>query len=104
MVKYIEIRTAKTQANREMSVLSIVWGCARKWGITALPWPAAGVKGWKNSESPRKGWLDIEVFGMSIVGGNLRGATNKQFRESLKGRDISEVGYTAVMRDGVVAE
>lgn len=48
--------------------------------------------------------LDIEVFGMSIVGGNLRGATNKQFRDSLKGRDLSEVGYTAVMRDGVVIE
>lgn len=48
--------------------------------------------------------LDIEVFGMSIVGGNLRGTANKQFRESLKGRDLSEVGYTAVMRDGLVIE
>lgn len=48
--------------------------------------------------------LDIEVFGMSIVGGNLRGAMNKQFRDSLKGRDLSEVGYTAVMREGVVIE
>jgi len=48
--------------------------------------------------------LDVEVFGMSIVGGNLRGITNKQFRDSLKGRDLSEVGYTAVMRDGVVVE
>jgi len=48
------------------------------------------------------GPLDIELFGMSIVGGNLRGAPNKQFRDSLKGRDLSEVGYTAVMRDGVL--
>lgn len=50
------------------------------------------------------GRLDVEVFGMSIVGGNLRGAANKQFRESLKRRDLSDVGYTAVMREGVVVE
>ncbi len=50
------------------------------------------------------GRLDVEVFGVSIVGGNLRGAANKQFRDSLKKRDLSEVGYTAVMRDGVVVE
>jgi len=46
--------------------------------------------------------LDIELFGMSIVGGNLKGKS--EFRESLKGRDLSEVGYTAVMRSGVMVE
>ncbi|MER9050226.1 hypothetical protein NKH89_23705 [Mesorhizobium sp. M0923] len=50
------------------------------------------------------GRLDVEIFGMSIVGGNLRGTANKQFRDSLKKRDLSEVGYTAVRRDGVVVE
>jgi len=50
------------------------------------------------------GRLDVEVFGMSIVGGNLRGTANKHFRDSLKKRDLSEVGYTAVMRNGVVIE
>lgn len=50
------------------------------------------------------GRLDVEVFGMSIVGGNLRGGVNKPFRDSLRKRDLSEVGYTAVMRDGVVVE
>ncbi|KVD85838.1 hypothetical protein WI90_26290 [Burkholderia ubonensis] len=48
------------------------------------------------------GRLDIELFGMSIVGGNLKG--NAQFRASLKGRDLSEVGYTAVLRNGVMVE
>ncbi|PXW28341.1 TRAFAC clade GTPase domain-containing protein [Paraburkholderia caballeronis] len=48
------------------------------------------------------GRLDIELFGMSIVGGDLRGKL--EFRESLKGRDLSEVGYTAVMRDGAMIE
>lgn len=50
------------------------------------------------------GRLDVEVFGMSIVGGNLRGAANKRFRDSLKKRDLSEVGYTAVVRDGIVVQ
>lgn len=51
---YLDLRSAKTQGNRELSVLSILWGKARLWGMTALPWPAAGVKDWKNSEPPRE--------------------------------------------------
>ena len=51
---YLDLRTAKIQGNRELSVLSIVWGKARLWGMTALPWPAAGVKDWKNTESSRE--------------------------------------------------
>lgn len=52
--QYLDKRTAKTQGNRELSVLSIVWGKARLWGMTALPWPAAGVKDWKNKEQARE--------------------------------------------------
>ena len=52
--QYLDKRTAKTQGNRELSVLSIVWGKARLWGMTTLPWPAAGVKSWKNEEQSRQ--------------------------------------------------
>lgn len=45
--------------------------------------------------------LEFGVFGMSIVGGNLRNAT---FRQSLKRRNLSDLGYTGVMRDGVAVE
>jgi hypothetical protein len=51
--QYLDKRSAKTQGNRELSVLSIIWGKARLWGMTALPWPAAGVKDWKNPEKAR---------------------------------------------------
>ena len=51
---YLDLRTAKIQGNRELSVLSIVWGKARLWGMTALPWPAAGVSNWKNAEPGRE--------------------------------------------------
>jgi hypothetical protein len=52
--QYLDKRSAKTQGNREMSVLSIVWGRARLWGMTELHWPAAGVKDWKNQEKARE--------------------------------------------------
>jgi hypothetical protein len=55
-------RVAKTQANREMSVLSIVWSKARMWGMTRLPWPAAGIKNWKHIEPPRAFDVTDELF------------------------------------------
>jgi len=51
---YLDKRSAKTQGNRELSVLSIVWNKARLWGMTELLWPAAGMKGWKNAEFARE--------------------------------------------------
>ena len=53
---YLKKRTAKTQANREMSLLSIIWNWSRTEGYTTLPWPAAGMERskWKNTERARK--------------------------------------------------
>lgn len=52
---YLKKRKAKTQGNRELAVLSIIWNYARGEGLTKLPWPAAGMERskWKNKESPR---------------------------------------------------
>jgi hypothetical protein len=60
--QYLDARTAKTQGNRELSVLSIIWGKARLWGMTALPWPAAGVKDWKNPERAREFEVTDRLF------------------------------------------
>ena len=60
--KYLDMRTAKTQGNRELSVLSIVWGKARLWGMTELHWPATGVKNWKNKESAREFEVTDQLF------------------------------------------
>lgn len=51
--EYLDRRTAKTQGNRELSLLSLVWGKARLWGLTRMPWPAQGVRNWKNTEQAR---------------------------------------------------
>lgn len=47
------------------------------------------------------GRLEIETFGLSVVGGNLR---NPEFRKTLKRADLSQVGYTMLVRDGTVVE
>lgn len=60
--EYLDRRKAKTQGNREMSLLSVIWGKARIWGMTSLPWPAAGVKGWKNQEQAREFEVTDELF------------------------------------------
>jgi hypothetical protein len=52
---YLKARSAKTQANREMALLSVIWNWSRG-EYTELPWPAAGLEKskWKNTEKPRK--------------------------------------------------
>ena len=60
--QYLDLRTAKTQGNREMSLLSIVWHKALLWGMTKCPWPAEGVKNWKNEESAREFEVTPELF------------------------------------------
>lgn len=61
---YLRARSAKTQGNREMAVLSIVWNWARVEGFTTLPWPAAGMERakWKNAERPRRMKVQDAVY------------------------------------------
>ncbi|QKV52359.1 integrase [Comamonas antarctica] len=60
--QYLDLRTGKTQANREMSLLRLIWGKARLWGMTRCPWPAEGIKGWKNEENARTFEVTVELF------------------------------------------
>lgn len=61
---YLRARSGKTQANREMALLSLIWNWARGEGMTALPWPAAGMERsrWKNAEKPREFEVTPELF------------------------------------------
>lgn len=59
---YLDRRSAKTQGNREMSVLQLIWGRALLWGMTEKPWPAQGVKNWKNPEQARQFEVTDELF------------------------------------------
>ena len=64
LIAYLEDRSAKVQANREMSLLSIIWNWARKQGYTTKHWPAAGLgkSKWKNDEQAREFEVTDELF------------------------------------------
>lgn len=63
---YLKARSGKTQANREISLLSLIWNWARLEGYTELAWPAAGLKHsrWKNAEQARKFRPTEELFAL----------------------------------------
>lgn len=61
---YLKKRTAKRRGNLELSVLSAIWNWARLEGLTALPWPAAGMERskWKNPEKARTFEVTDDLF------------------------------------------
>jgi integrase len=73
LVGYLEKRKGKTQANREMALLQIVWNYARIRGMTELPYPAAGMQRskWKNEETPRTVEVRPEVFDAIYAEGDM---------------------------------
>jgi hypothetical protein len=60
--EYLETRTKKTSANRELSVLGAIWNKAIFWGMTEKTWPAAGLGKWKNPENKRNFQITDEQF------------------------------------------
>lgn len=64
LVGYLGARKGKTQANREMALLQVIWNKARIWGMTTAPWPAAGMERskWKNTERAREFEVTDELF------------------------------------------
>lgn len=61
---YLKRRSAKRRGNLELSVLGSIWNWARLEGLTALPWPAAGMarSRWKNTERAREFEVTAELF------------------------------------------
>lgn len=61
---YLTARKGKTQANREVSLLGLIWNWARVAGYTSLTWPAAGMERsrWKNKEQAREFEVTPELF------------------------------------------
>lgn len=55
LLVYMDRRSAKISANREMAVFALVWGKAKLWGMADTAWPALGLasKDWKTKEEPR---------------------------------------------------
>ena len=65
--EYMDLRgqAAKVRANREKALFSHIFNKAREWGYTASQNPCQGVKGFKETESPRESW---RLVGLSQAG------------------------------------
>lgn len=107
LIRYLELTLAH-RADGGRPRLAVV---VTAWDMLDAEAKAAGPMRYLQDQFPMfagrlrtPGRLEVELFGMSIVGGNLRGQANKPFRDSLKRRDLSEVGYTVVLREGAVIE
>lgn len=57
---YLDLRSAKIAANREIAVLSIIWNWARSKGLTDKANPCAGID--KNPESARERYVTGQEF------------------------------------------
>jgi len=95
LMQYLRLRKGKTQANRELSVLQLVWNHARMAGLTQLPWPAAGMKGsaWKNPETPREMEVTDEVFEAIYAAGDqlLKDAMDLASATSMRIKDVRSI-------------
>ena len=58
--QYIDWRTAKVRANREVALLSHLWNWAREKGYTDLPNPCEGVR--RNRENGRDVYVEDETY------------------------------------------
>lgn len=67
--QYLNRRSAKIAANREIAVLSIIWNWARGEGLTNLANPCAGIH--KNPESARTRYVTTEEFDTVHASGDL---------------------------------
>jgi hypothetical protein len=103
LARYLAERKAKTRANRELALLSIIWRRAMLWGLTTLPWPAAGLERskWKNREKPRAFEPGPDHFAAvySHASQVLRDAMDIISATGLRVRDAISVGIPA---DGVL--
>jgi integrase len=105
LTEYLAIRQAKTQANRELSVLSIIWNKARIWGMTVLPWPASGLErsGWKNKENARDVYVPDEQFDAIYRHADqpLRDAMDLATATGLRIKDVCAIRLTDFRQEGL---
>jgi integrase len=89
---YLRQRTAKTQANREVALLSVIWNWARTEDLTKIPYPAHDMKRakWMNKESAREREISDEAFEAIYAQADdvLRDALDVATATGLRVRDV----------------
>ena len=103
IAEYLKKRTAKTQANREKAVLSVIWGKAREWDMTVLPFPSYKMR-LKNSEPPVQIEWEERWFAAMYVHAEpfLRDAMDIISATGLRVRDVLDLRLTDVRGEKLV--
>jgi integrase len=103
IAEYLKRRTAKTQANREKALLSVIWGKAREWELTALPFPAYKMR-LSNPEKAQDVQFTADAFAAmySVAVPYLRDAMDIASATGLRVRDIIALRLSDV-RAGAIA-
>jgi integrase len=93
--------SAKVRANREKALLSHIWNMARDWGLTALPNPCAGIKGFK--ETGRDIYVEDEVLLAVYTAASrpLKDALDLAYMTGQRPADVLKMSATHI-RDGAL--
>lgn len=97
LVRYLELLLSESPAGGRPRVAVLV----SAWDMLDWEARAAGPMAYLEREFPLfagrlldTGKLNVRAFGVSIVGGDLR--DDPAFRESVQGKDVSDLGYVVV--------
>lgn len=94
-------KTAKVRANREKALLSHIWNFAREKGITDLPNPCRGVKGF--TETGRDHYVDDEIYRLvyEAASQSLRDALDLAYLTGQRPADVLKMSATDIS-DGML--
>lgn len=103
---YLQKRSAKTQGNREMALLSVIWGKARVWGMVEAPFPLYRSGKWKHKESKRQVEVTDEAFDAIYKHADavLRDAMDLATATGLRVRDVLGLRLSDVRGTRLVVE
>lgn len=105
IAEYLTKRSAKVQANREKALLSVIWGKARLWGMTELPFPAFRMA-LKNPERAADVDVSDEAFAALYAHADplLRDALDLASATGLRIRDILALRVSDIRGTRIVGE
>ncbi len=92
--------TAKTRANREKALLSHIWNFSRQTGLTTLPNPCSGVRGF--TETGRKDvYIEDEVYAAVYACANqsLKDALDMAYLTGQRPADVLKMRVTDIRND-----
>lgn len=95
-------KTGKIRANREKALLSHVWNFAREKGITSLPNPCRGVKGF--TEKGRDVYIEDTIYAAvyECASAPLKDALDLAYLTGQRPADVRKMSVTD-FRDGMLA-